>query len=217
MRIDLHDAHHAQCRSRRDDAVGIERDREFVVVTPALAEVADVAGLEPGIDLAQPVRDADAAIPILGHRPEQRRLGGGDLWIGRVAQDVEVEAAALAARGKVFEQRREIARDACGRLIADADGDGGRGRDRLVPADEIDMRMTAATGLAVNRIRMNPMTAFQKPITNQGSQSANRTSIRMSRPVSPPGASAAARKGDEPCPRPECSGRQKARGGPASA
>ena len=52
------------------EAVGVERDREFVLVAPALAEVADVAGLEAGVDLAPPVGDRDAAAPSLGQRAE---------------------------------------------------------------------------------------------------------------------------------------------------
>ena len=49
-RIGLHDAHQPQHRVGGHDAVGVEHDRELVVLAPALAEVADVAGLEAGVD-----------------------------------------------------------------------------------------------------------------------------------------------------------------------
>src|SRR5262249_50859676 len=48
-RIDLHDAHELEHEVDGHHAVGIEHDCEVVVLTPALAEVADIAGLEPGI------------------------------------------------------------------------------------------------------------------------------------------------------------------------
>ena len=48
-RIGLHDAHEAQHRFGGHEAVGVQRDREFVCVAPALAEIADIAGLEAGI------------------------------------------------------------------------------------------------------------------------------------------------------------------------
>ena len=49
LRVGLHDAHQPQHRIRGHQAVGIEHDREFVLRAPALAEIADVAGLEAGI------------------------------------------------------------------------------------------------------------------------------------------------------------------------
>ena len=45
-RVRLHDPHKAQHGLRAHEAVGVERDGEFVIGAPALAEVADVAGLE---------------------------------------------------------------------------------------------------------------------------------------------------------------------------
>ena len=43
--IRLHDADETQNGIRRHETVGVERHREFVLGAPALAEVADVAGL----------------------------------------------------------------------------------------------------------------------------------------------------------------------------
>src|SRR5262249_16352709 len=48
-RIDLHDAHELEHEVDGHHAVGVEHDCEVVVLAPALAEVADIASLEPGI------------------------------------------------------------------------------------------------------------------------------------------------------------------------
>ena len=39
------------------EAVGIERDREFVAIAPAFAKIPDVAGLEPAVVGSPPVAD----------------------------------------------------------------------------------------------------------------------------------------------------------------
>src|SRR6516165_10441375 len=48
-RIDLHDAHDLEHEVDGHHAVGVEHDCEVVVLAPALAEVADITGLEPDI------------------------------------------------------------------------------------------------------------------------------------------------------------------------
>ena len=72
--IGLHDADQAEHGVRRHEAVGVERHREFVFAAPSLAEVADVAGLVAGIDVAPPVGDRDAVAPARGQRCEARLL-----------------------------------------------------------------------------------------------------------------------------------------------
>ena len=65
LRIGLHDAHQAQDRRRGHEAVGVERDGEFVLAAPALAEVPEVAGLEAGVVGAAAIGHRDAAAPLL--------------------------------------------------------------------------------------------------------------------------------------------------------
>ena len=64
--IGLHDADETENRVGRHEAVGVERHREIVVATPALAEVTDVAGLVAGVDRAAPVGDPDPIAPAQG-------------------------------------------------------------------------------------------------------------------------------------------------------
>ena len=42
-----------QDRRRGHEAVGVERDGEFVLAAPALAEIPEVAGLEAGVDASR--------------------------------------------------------------------------------------------------------------------------------------------------------------------
>ena len=44
--IGLHDPHQTEDGVRRHEAVGIERDGELVAAAPALAKIADIAGLD---------------------------------------------------------------------------------------------------------------------------------------------------------------------------
>src|SRR5215213_7518863 len=66
LRIGLHDAHDANDALHSHQAVGIEDDRKIVLRAPALAEIADVAGLKSGIPLASAVADCDARIKAAG-------------------------------------------------------------------------------------------------------------------------------------------------------
>src|SRR5262249_21316213 len=62
-RIDLHDAHELEHEVDGHHAVGVEHDCEVVVLAPALAEVADIASLEPGILRATTVGQRDLPAP----------------------------------------------------------------------------------------------------------------------------------------------------------
>src|SRR4051794_13052819 len=66
LRISLHDAHEANNALRSHQAVGVEDDRKIVLRAPALAEIADVAGLEAGISLASAVTDCNARLKAAG-------------------------------------------------------------------------------------------------------------------------------------------------------
>ena len=63
---------------RGHEAVGIERDGEFVAAAPVLAEIADVAGLVARVDRTAPVGDRDAVAPAPGQVGEMRLLVRGD-------------------------------------------------------------------------------------------------------------------------------------------
>ena len=47
LRIDLHDAHHAQDRGRGQEAVGVERDGEFVLAPQRLQKSQKLPALKP--------------------------------------------------------------------------------------------------------------------------------------------------------------------------
>ena len=91
LRLDLHDAHHAQDRLGGLERVRVERDGEVVVAAPAGAEIENVAGLEAGVVGAPPVGEFEAALPLRLQRGEARLLDDGDLRIVGVAQDEDVE------------------------------------------------------------------------------------------------------------------------------
>ncbi len=94
----LHHAHQAHDLVARHQAVGVERQHERVVLAPAGAEVAHVAGLEAGVVGAAAIDDALAV--GIGGLPgrDGRFLGGGDGGVVGVAQHEVAEGRALAGR-----------------------------------------------------------------------------------------------------------------------
>ena len=133
-RIDLHDAHQFEHELHGHDAVGVEHDRKIVVLAPAPAELGDIARLEPGIAGAAAVGEADAAAPGLREMGETDVFGCGDGSIVCIAEDIEMEALAHAARGKALHHGIQQPGDAVGRLVANTKQDRGRSDDRLIPA-----------------------------------------------------------------------------------
>src|SRR5262249_57575218 len=91
FRIGLHDPDQQQGCLGSHKAIGIERDGKFVLGTPLLAEIANVAGLEAGVDGAPPIRNRDAAVPKIGQLLEALSLYRRDLCVAGVAQYVHVE------------------------------------------------------------------------------------------------------------------------------
>ncbi len=148
LRIGLHDAHETQHRFRRHEAVGIERDRKFVLCAPALAEVADIAGLETGILLAAAIGDANAAAPRGCERSELLVFGGRHGGIAGVAQDVDMKAIGITRGRDAGEHRLEIADHAVRQFVADAEKQRGRGGDRLVALDARGRRVDRAERVA---------------------------------------------------------------------
>ena len=133
--IGLHDAHQPQDGVGGHEAVGVEHHGKFVICPPALAEVADVAGLVAGIDVAPPVGDRHAAAPGCRQRREACFFLGGDLRVVGVAQRIDVKTVVDARGGKPGQHRLEIAHHALRRLVANAKQDGGRCRDRFIADD----------------------------------------------------------------------------------
>src|SRR5207249_12149471 len=84
-RIDLHDAHELEHEVDGHHAVGVEHDCEVVILAPALAKVADIAGLEPDIFLAPAVGERDPPAPCRRQRRKARVLDGGDVSLAGVA------------------------------------------------------------------------------------------------------------------------------------
>ena len=93
-RIGLHDAHEPQDRRAGEQAVGVERDHEFVVLAPALAEVAHVAGLEAGVLLAVAIEKLIGILGFLLPGGDRLLLGGDHLGARAVAQNEIIEAVA---------------------------------------------------------------------------------------------------------------------------
>ena len=78
-RMRLHDAHEAQDRLARHQAVGVERQHQVVVRAPALAEIAQVAGLEAGVVGAAAIDDALRLGDVAPPGGDGGLLGRGDL------------------------------------------------------------------------------------------------------------------------------------------
>ncbi len=87
-RICLHQANQAQDRIRSHEAVGVERDRKFVIPAPSVTEIANIAGLISGIDGAPPVGRADAIFPSRGQLAETNLFRLRNRAIIRVAQHI---------------------------------------------------------------------------------------------------------------------------------
>ena len=88
----LNDAHHPHDRSRGHEAVGIERDGEFVLSAPALAEVPEISSLEAGVGGAAAIGHRNAAPPLRGERSEAGFFERRDVALAGVAQNVEMES-----------------------------------------------------------------------------------------------------------------------------
>ena len=150
------------------EAVGVEHDREFVVAAPALAEVADVAGLEAGVLVAPAIGDGNASAPTSrASAANARFLGRGDARVARcrsARRRWKRSPTPVATSPSSIGSRLRTTRS--GGFVADADQDRGRGGDRLVAAHAPAAGVTAATGSRAKRMIRKPIVAFQKPITD---------------------------------------------------
>ena len=107
LRIGLHDAHETQHGIGGHQAVGVQRQGEVMLLAPAVAEVADVAGLEAGIHFAAAIGERNAAAPGVRQLREMPALDGGMRKVAGVAQHIDVELLRDAARSSA---RRSSAR-----------------------------------------------------------------------------------------------------------
>jgi hypothetical protein len=130
--IELHDTHELDDEVHRHQAVGIKQYCEIVMLAPARAEVSDISGFETDIVGATAVGQGDLSAPCCCERRRACGLAGGDLIVAGIAQHVDMEAFADAARGEPLQHRLEHARDAFRRLVADAHEDRGRCGNRRV-------------------------------------------------------------------------------------
>ena len=172
--------------------------REVVLRAPALAEVADVAGLEAGVLRAAAIGDRNDARASRWPVRRSRLLGRGDGGIVGVAQHVERETD---------RRRRRAARPSSSgdrwRMIRS--GGSLRMQTRMAveavigssPRTRAAAGVTEATGSRAKRMMRRPMVAFQKPITNHGSVTANRTTRTRSTASKPPAESATAQQPDQ--------------------
>ena len=128
--VRFHQPHQRRQAFAGHDAVGVEDDEVAVGGAPAAAEVGDVAGLALDAALAPAVVDLQRralAVAVgrdaAGELAPRRVLGGADVGIGGVAQDVDVEVLRLAGRDERIDRRREAAEDGRHVLVADRHDD----------------------------------------------------------------------------------------------
>ena len=139
-RMDLHDAYQTQDGVRGHHAVGVEHDCVGVQRTPALAEVAQVARLEPGPAFAASVGDRNDVAEARRKVRCECFLVAGDVGAVAVAEDVQMEVAGFARADDAFEHPGQVARQACDVFVAHADRQGGAALDRLVAGDAAQVR-----------------------------------------------------------------------------
>ena len=131
-RLDLHHAHEPQQELDRHRTVGIEHDRKLVPAAPALAEIPDVSCFVSDIAGASTILHMDAAMPGSRQGCKARLLRHGDIGRAGIAKDVHTKMLGARDSREPLEHRLDEARDAFGRLVADAQKDGGGSGDGLI-------------------------------------------------------------------------------------
>ena len=134
-RVRLHDAQEPERRLGGHEAVGVEDDREFVADAPSIAEVADIAGFVSRIQRPPPVGHGNRPPPSCGEGAEPGFLGGDDVGIVGVAENIDVKQSSGPCGGQAVQQGLEIPGHRVRALVADAREDGGRRGQRLIPPD----------------------------------------------------------------------------------
>ncbi len=143
-RIAFHQADHAQDRRPGHDAVGVEHDHVFVRAAAPLAEIADVAGLEPGVAAAsaivEPARPPVRALP----GGEQRAFARRQPVVPAVAQHKDVESVAQPGRIDARNGRAQRAEHALRIFVVHRHDDGDAPGRRLRLLTDADQRQHPA-------------------------------------------------------------------------
>ena len=119
LRVHLHRAHQRQQRRAGHDAVGVEHHHAVVTRAPAPAEVGNVARLAAAVGGAAAVVHPGGASNPAAERGPGGLLGRGDRRVGRIAQQVQIEAAAVAGALQRAEHRGQAGGDARGIFVVD--------------------------------------------------------------------------------------------------
>ena len=130
-RVRLHDPHQAQNGRGRHEAVGIERQCEIMARAVSLAEILDVARLEPFVGLAPAVSQCDAIAPRHAKRLEAGSFGLGDGSVVGIAQHIDMKTISHARALQTQQDEFKIARDTLRQLVAHAGKDCGAREDRI--------------------------------------------------------------------------------------
>ena len=107
-----------------------------MAVSPALAEFADIAGLEAGIHGTPPVADGDPIAPACDQFGKERFLPDRKIGIAGIAEEVEVEALTVTGSVDSLEHRLQVTDDTERQLIANAKQDRRRRRHGFVIPDQ---------------------------------------------------------------------------------
>jgi len=108
FRIDFHPAHKFDNGVCGHVAVGVQNQREVVIITPPLTEVLDVACLEAGVFRPAAINDLHLTAKALGHSRSHLLLVQGDIVAGGVAQDIEFEMRPLFCADQVCDHGAEV-------------------------------------------------------------------------------------------------------------
>src|SRR5215212_11955598 len=96
-RTSLHHSRETDDRSAGHQAVRIERQYQVVILAPALAKVAQIAGLVADVGLPSAIDDALGILDRPAPSLDRGFLIGRDIGIGRVAQDEVAEGCAMTS------------------------------------------------------------------------------------------------------------------------
>jgi hypothetical protein len=91
-----------------------------MVLPPTIAEVADVAGLKPGVFAASPIGDRDSVSPLGDKTIEASGLGADDFRRTAVAEDVDVKQVSGARLFEPGNQRLQTTNHLFRALVTDA-------------------------------------------------------------------------------------------------
>ena len=119
----LHDLHDPDHRRPLHDAVRVEDDHVAVVLSPAAAEVRDVAALALDVGAALAVEDMSEGVERRTEVVPRLLLRHPDVRVRGVAQDEDIEAIPLSGLRERLVRRPDARHDAVHVLVVDRDQD----------------------------------------------------------------------------------------------